>query len=231
MAKKKKEEIVETTAVETIVPCEQSVFNYGLFERLYLDELQSRIFYIDDEVTNDVLHQIVMHIYKINGEDKDLPMEKRVPITIIVNSGGGSVVDGMGVIDAINASETPVVAVCPSYAYSMAFNIFTQAHYRVASKNATFMYHDGYEFNANVTSKVRDASKFMEKLDCRINKLIASKTKISSEWLADNARADNYWFADEGKEKGFVDAIVGEDISMSDIFGILCEETNVETEN
>lgn len=243
MAKKKSEPIEETNtkAIEAtedytvITPEEfmqlqgggmQTVMNIGLAEKLYLDDLQDRIFYLDGEVNEDILHSIVMQIYKINGQEvNNTDKENMLPIIIVINSGGGSVLDGLALCDAINQSQVPIVGVCVGYAYSMAFNIFTQCHIRVATKNSSFLYHDGWTCDSNTTSKVKDAAKFYEKVDDRVNKMIANKTKLTTDYLSSVARADNYWFADEGKENGFVDAIIGEDISMGELFGYLSESS------
>ncbi len=100
-------------------------------------------------------------------------------------------------------------------------NIFTQCDLRLATKNASFLYHDGWTCDSNVSSKVKDAAKFYDKVDERVNKLIANKTKLTADYLSSIARADTYWFADEGKENGFVDAIIGEDIDIAEVFGFM----------
>lgn len=199
----------------------QTVMNIGLGEKLVLEDMQDRIMYLDGEVNSDVLHTIIMQIYKLNGVDVGLEPEDMQPIILIINSGGGSVMDGLALCDAINASRVPVIAICIGYAYSMAFNIFTQCDLRLATKNASFLYHDGWTCDSNVSSKVKDAAKFYDKVDERVNKLIANKTKLTADYLSSIARADTYWFADEGKENGFVDAIIGEDIDIAEIFGFM----------
>lgn len=200
----------------------QTVMNIGLAERLVLEDLQDRIFYLDGEVTEDVLHTLVTRIFKINGEEAYNADEESIrPIILIINSGGGSVLDGLAVCDAINASKVPVIGICVGYAYSMAFDIFTQCHYRIAMRNASFLYHDGYTCDSGTSSKVRDTAKFYEKVDNRINKMIANRTKLTTDYLESITRADTYWFADEGKENGFVDSIIGEDIELTDIFGFM----------
>ena len=201
----------------------QTVMNIGLGERLVLEDLQDRIYYLDDTIDESVLHTIVMNIYKVNGTEAGCDPEKVSPIILVINSCGGSVMNGLSLIDAINASRVPVIAVCVGYAYSMAFSVFTQCHVRIATKNASFLYHDGWTCDSNTSSKVKDAAKFYEKVDERVNKLIASKTKLTVDYLNSIARADTYWFADEGKENGFVDAIIGEDIGIDDIFGFMCD--------
>lgn len=202
----------------------QTVMNIGLGERLVLEDLQDRIYYLDDEIDESILHTIIMRIYKINGQEANNPItDDTAPIIIVVNSCGGSVISGLALMDAINASRVPVIGICVGYAYSMAFSIFTQCHVRVATKNASFLFHDGWTCDSNTSSKVKDTAKFYEKVDERVNKLIASKTKLTTDYLNSIARADTYWFADEGKENGFVDAIIGEDIDMADIFGFMSD--------
>lgn len=202
----------------------QTVMNIGLGEKLILEDMQDRIMYLDGEVNEDVLHTIIMQIYKLGGIDAGSKIDEMQPIILIINSGGGSVIDGLSLMDAINASAVPVIGVCVGHAYSMAFNIFTQCNLRVATKNASFLYHDGWTCDSNVSSKVKDAAKFYEKVDERVNKLIANRTKLTTDYLSSITRADNYWFADEGKENGFVDAIIGEDIGIGDIFGFMSDD-------
>jgi len=238
MAKKEPETKVEETKVELpegyieVMPEQlaemqgggiQTVMNIGLGEKLVLEDMQDRIMYLDGEVNSDVLHTSIMQIYKLNGIDAGLSQEDMQPIILIINSSGGSVMDGLALCDAINASRIPVIGICIGYAYSMAFNIFTQCDFRLATKNASFLYHDGWTCDSNVSSKVKDTAKFYDKVDERVNKLIASRTKLTADYLSSIARADTYWFADEGKENGFVDAIIGEDIDMAEIFGFMSD--------
>ena len=135
MAKKKPETKVEETKPEIpdgyieLTPEQltclsgggmQTVMSIGLAEKLYLEDLGDRLFYLDGEVTEDLLHTVTMQIYKINGIDYGKSLEERTPIVLIVNSRGGSVEDGIGLMDAIRQSKTPVIGVCTGYAMSMA---------------------------------------------------------------------------------------------------------------
>ena len=63
---------------------------------------------INDEINNNLLESICLYILKYNQEDKDVPEDKRKPIWIILNSVGGVVNFGMGLIDCIKHSITPV---------------------------------------------------------------------------------------------------------------------------
>jgi ATP-dependent Clp protease protease subunit len=93
---------------------------------------------IDEENAND----IIQFIHEINYLDAEKTESKREPITIIVNSYGGDIYRGFGVVDAIKDSVTPVHTVCYGAALSMGFIIMASGHKRSASKHSTFMYHE-----------------------------------------------------------------------------------------
>ena len=226
-SKKPKEEpvVVEETKPDTQVQLEEvsmagnsEVFSYGLEELLFLNDIEQRIFYLNKDVAENVLYEITSFIIKINAQDAGIPVEERAPIKIVINSYGGSVFDGLGLIDAIQASETPVISVVIGYACSMAFVIAISCDYRVATKNAVYLNHDGQTGLLDSSSKVRDAVKFYDRLDERINRLIASKSKLTVKELSDTRREETYMFADEAKDLGLVDSIIGEDVGFADIF-------------
>ena len=81
---------------------------------------------INDEINNNLLESICLYILKYNQEDKDVPEDKRKPIWIILNSVGGVVNFGMGLIDCIKHSITPVYCLIIGMAASMASYIPSQ---------------------------------------------------------------------------------------------------------
>lgn len=235
MAKKKPETKVEPTIEETgieITPEQlielqgagmQTVMSIGLAERLWIEDRQDRILYLDDYVDNDILHTLIMQIAKMNGEDHGKPIEERVPITLIINCSGGASVIGMGLVNAIQNSKTPVIGVCFGMCASMAFAIFAVCHMRFATADSVFMVHDGSIAIQDNITKAKDYMKFMPKLDERYNKAIASNTKFTIKELDEMSPHDNWFFADELIEMDMVDGIIGRDIAMEDIFAFMSD--------
>ena len=80
-----------------------------------------------DEVDDQSANRIIRSIIEINIEDDYYSAQvkdyKPEPIRILINSYGGSVYDGLGVIGAIEASNTPVHTMCFGSAMSMALFI------------------------------------------------------------------------------------------------------------
>ncbi|MCX7745228.1 MAG: ATP-dependent Clp protease proteolytic subunit, partial [Flavobacteriales bacterium] len=84
-----------------------NVIQEGLGERKIL---------LNFEITDSVIEEISWHILKWNAEDKNLPIDKRKPIIIYINSIGGDVANAFNVINTIQLSKTPVIGVVMGYA-------------------------------------------------------------------------------------------------------------------
>lgn len=236
MAKKKPETKVEETKIELpegymeITPEQlmelqgggmQTIMSIGLAEKLYLEDRQDRILYLDGVVDNDVLHTLILQIAKINGEDFGKPVEERVPITLVINSSGGDSIIGMSLVNTIQTSITPIIGVCLGLCASMAFCVFAVCHTRVAVPDAVFMVHDGSVGIMDSLTKARDYMSFQPKLDARYNKAIASRTKFTTKQLEEISPHDNWYFADELVEMDMIDGIIGKDIALEDIFAFM----------
>ena len=208
------------SSVESIQGCTQAMFSYGLVESLAMEDIEQRILYIDGTIDSSIFREINAFIIKFNAADVGIPTEARIPIKIVISSRGGVVLDGLGTIECIKNSETPVIAICTSYACSMAFYIFASAHYRFATSNAAFLNHDGSMYIDDSMSKVEDTIVFHKRITERLNKMLTLRSKYTAKELEDTKRIESWIFGDEAKDLGIVDGIIGEDISFEDIFGV-----------
>lgn len=226
MAKKKSETKIEETNNELeAVNGEpmagygmQTVMSIGLAERLQIEDIYDRVLYLDGEVNDDILRPIIMQICKINGEDYGKPIKQRTPITLIINCCGGSTMIGMALVNTIQNSATPVIGVVLGICASMAFGIFAVCHTRIATKDSTFMVHDGSIDIVTNTTKAKDFMKFDSKIEERYNKAIAERTKFTVKELDEMSPHDSWFFADELVEYDMVDGIIGQDVDLETIF-------------
>lgn len=196
----------------------ETLIENGMIEDLFfLKDLKQRKLFIDSDIDQYSVGGIVRHIMQINKEDKGIEVSKRKPILLYVVSNGGEVDAGFELIDAIMNSKTPVYTINLGYQYSMGFLIGISGHKRFASANAKFLMHDGSNFVYGSGSKVQDQMEFQRKVEERVKKYVISRSKITSEEYDSKLRVEWYMFADEAKEKGFVDCIIGEDCNIDDI--------------
>ena len=88
----------------------------------YID-LDNRTFWLDDEVTPFLL-ELTRYIIYWNKEDKEVPIEQRKPIRILIFSPGGDLETYRSISDIIQLSKTPIVGINMGVAYSAAAMIF-----------------------------------------------------------------------------------------------------------
>ena len=82
---------------------------YDLASRM----LKDRIIFIDDEINSVTASSIIMQLLTLESENRD------APITIYINSPGGSISDGMAIYDVMNKVKCPIITVCLGMAASM----------------------------------------------------------------------------------------------------------------
>ena len=200
------------------VSIEKSLIEGGLIDELfYLKDLKQRKLFLNSEIDQFTVADIVKHIMQFNKEDKNVAPENRQPILLYVTSNGGEVGAGFELIDVIVNSKTPVYTINLGYQYSMGFLIGLAGHKRYASANAKFLMHDGSNFVWDSGMKAQDRMDFNRKIESRIKKYVLSRSTVTDEDYDSKLRVEWYLFADEAKEKGFVDYIIGEDCDINEV--------------
>ncbi len=196
----------------------KEVFNYCLGDKFDIEDIEERKIFINCSIDEDVIESAVYHILRFNRMDKGLPREERKPIVLYINSPGGSVVDGYGLIDAITSSITPVYTVNQALCASMGFLIFIAGHKRYSMEHSEFLMHDGSTMGWDSTAKMKDRMEFETiQLERMTKRYIMSHTKIDEKTYDEKYRVEWYFLPDEGKEIGVVDYIVGKDCTIDEI--------------
>lgn len=108
----------------------------------YWRDREDRILWIEDKIDEDIIG-VARNIVRWNHEDKDIPIEKRKPIKLYINSPGGLLTPTFAVCNAILLSKTPIWAINMHEAASAAALIFACCHRRVAMPYAYFLLHLG----------------------------------------------------------------------------------------
>ena len=197
-------------------------FTSGATDTLYSDVikdgLKKRILIFNENVTDDLVEDYMYHIIKWNLEDKDLPKDARKKIRIMFNSCGGDVMIAFGMIDVIKSSETPIIAIGVGLVASAAFYIYIGCHTRISFANTVFLQHDGELTMGNTHTKVKETMAFIDEMDARITRYVLDNTTMTQEFYDDHYAMDYYMYAQEAKENGAVDMIIGEDIQMAQVF-------------
>ena len=160
--------------------------------RSKLDPL-SRIMTLGD-IETEIVNEIIHNIYEINEED--VKKQSTEPIKLIINSAGGEIYSGLALIDVINTSLTPIHTICHGSAMSMGLIVFIAGHHRVASSNATFMYHEAMYGLEGKTAYHKQEIKEANRIDKVCDDYLISKTKLTQKILTNVKNTQAEWYFD-----------------------------------
>lgn len=191
--------------------------NALLDECFRLKDLKSRKLYLNSGIDMCSIEDIVKHIIRYNVEDRGIPVEDRQPIKLYITSPGGDVYAGFELIDVIENSKTPVYTINMGFQFSMGFLLGLSGHKRFATKHSKFLWHDGTSGTLNSTAKVRDEMEFQNRNEDRIRQFILEHSNIDPELYDSKLRVEWYMFAEEAKDLGVIDYIVGVDCDIDEI--------------
>lgn len=190
----------------------------GAIDEIFrLQDIRNRKLYLNEGIDQYTVHEVVRHILAYNKDDVGIEPDKRRPILLYVVSNGGEVDSGFELIDTIKCSKTPIYTINLGYQYSMGFLIGLAGHKRYAMNNAKFLMHDGNSFVWDSGAKAQDRMKFNECVDNRIKDYVIQHSKLTPEEYDSKLRVEWYMFADEAKEKGFIDYIIGKDCDIDEV--------------
>lgn len=178
---------------------------------------QDRTIIFNEGVTDDAIELLCMTILNWNKEDLNVDVSCREPIKIVINSGGGDVITGRAVLDAITLSKTPVWTIGIGQICSMATYIMAAGHVRYSFPKTIFLVHDGSTFISGTNNKAKDHMKFYNRLDEDSNNFYIQHTNMDAEFLEEIKDREYYMFSEEAKERGVIDKIIGVDCDIDEI--------------
>lgn len=189
----------------------------------YLEELNDRRYEIYETIegiskgddcnngTKPLIPWLIEQIIQCNREDKGLPVEQRKPIRLYINSPGGDLFTGFGLIDAIRLSKTPVYTINVGEWCSMAFLIGISGHKRYSLPHAKFLLHDGQSFTYGSTAKAQDEAEFNKRYEKEVvKKHVLDCSNMTSEEYDRIFRIEYFMLPQDAMKKNFIDEIVSD---------------------
>ena len=172
--------------------------------------LNRRTIVLNSEIDENILENVVLPLKDFEEDDN------HKPITLILNTPGGSVADGLMLCNIIDNYKKPLEIIVPSYACSMGTIILCAGNKNpnVTKKCYPFtfgLFHSGQTFVGGETTSVKDTIDFNENVDNRIRQYIVANTNISDDLYEKHHRKQWYITADEMLDYGLVDEIIGKE--------------------
>lgn len=174
-----------------------------LIEKTLLD---SRRIFLDDAVSNESATAVIRKLWYLESA------EPGKPITLVINSPGGSVDAGFAIWDQVKMISAPVTTLVTGLAASMGsvLSLVAAKGRRFATRNARIMIHQpsiSGQFHAPATDLEIQAREILRTRD-RLITLYVEATGRSRDDIATALDRDKWMTAEEALEFGLLDKIV-----------------------
>ena len=177
--------------------------SYDIFSRL----LKDRIIFLAEDVNPTSASLVVAQLLFLESEDPDRE------IHLYINSPGGSITDGMAIVDTINYIKCPVTTICVGLAASMGAVLLASGTKgkRYATPNAEILIHQPLIAGGGLsgqTTEIKIHADHMVKTREKLNKLLSEKTSQDLATIERDTERDNYMTAEEALKYGLIDGIM-----------------------
>ena len=186
----------------------------NLNDDIKLVDMTTRTIYLNTGISSEAVTEGVIAIMKINAYDDEqearLKDYVRQPIKVVVDSYGGSVYDGLGLINSITSSKTPVHGYCYSKAMSMGMLILISCHKRFVHEFATVMFHQLSSGTGGTNQDIIEDAERINELNNMLMKIVKKRTKITKEQIKDKNEHKKDWFVSGKKaiKLGMADELI-----------------------
>lgn len=162
---------------------------------------------IDTAMAARVIPQ--MHYIEQKMIDENLPKEERV-LTLLINSPGGSVSDGLAIYDTINMLECQVRTICVGLAASMGAFLLSSGSkgMRLALPHSEILIHQPLGGAQGQASDIIIAARHIEHTRKTLNSILAMNTGKTVQQIAKDTDRDNTMTAEEAVRYGLVDRVL-----------------------
>ena len=179
--------------------------SYDIFSRL----LKDRIIFLGEDVNPTSASLIIAQLLFLESEDPDKE------ISLYINSPGGSITDGMGIVDTMNYIKCPVSTICVGLAASFGAVLLANGEKgkRFATPNSEILIHQpliggqGGGISGQAT-EIKIHADHMIRTREKLNKLLSDKTGQSIETIERDTERDHYMTAEEALKYGLIDGIM-----------------------
>lgn len=178
----------EKTTISTLVSFEESMIN-------------SRIIFLNGAIIPDLANSVIAHLLyldSINNND----------INIYINSPGGSVSDGLAIIDTMEFVKSKINTIAIGTAASMAAVVLACGDKRYALKHSKIMIHQVYGGFEGTVSDVSIGYVNMLNAKKELMEVLSEKTGKDVKQLEKDCDRDYWLNAEQAKQYGIIDEVI-----------------------
>lgn len=174
--------------------------SYDIYSRL----LKDRIIFLGSQVEPVVANSIVAQMLFLEADDPDKD------IFLYINSPGGSVSDGLAIMDTMNYIKPDVSTICIGQAASMGAVLLAagQKGKRYAVPNARVMIHQVMGGAQGQAADIEIQAKEILRIKKILNDILTNATGKPFEQIEKDSDRDYYMSAAEAKDYGIIDDVI-----------------------
>ena len=167
------------------------------------DLMSKRTIYLNGEINDEAALSIITQLHYLEDNSQE-------PITLVINSPGGSVSAGLAIYDVMQAVTASIRTVCVGTAASMAAVLFASGDRREILKHGEVMIHDplvsgGISGSALAIQDKSDRLMAKRKV---LSGILAEHTGKSVKQIYKVTAKDTYFGAEEAVQYGLADAVI-----------------------
>ncbi|MBR3159933.1 MAG: ATP-dependent Clp protease proteolytic subunit [Atopobiaceae bacterium] len=174
--------------------------SYDIYSRL----LNDRIVFLGEPITRESANLVIAQLLHLESQDPDKD------ISLYIDSPGGEVYAGLGILDTMNFIKPEVSTICVGMAASMAAVLLAcgAKGKRLALPNSMVLIHQpssGVQGQQTDIQIVADETKYIRE---HLNEILSDATGQPIEKIQADTERDNYLRADAALEYGLVDRVI-----------------------
>lgn len=174
--------------------------SYDIYSRL----LNDRIVFIGEPITRDSANLVIAQLLHLESQDPNKE------ISLYIDSPGGDVYAGLGILDTMNFIKPEVSTICVGMAASMAAVLLAcgAKGKRMALPNSMVLIHQpssGVQGQQTDIQIVADETKYIRE---HLNEILSNATGQPIEEIQQDTERDNYLRAQQALEYGLIDKII-----------------------
>ncbi len=173
----------------------------------YYRNLEDRVIWIDYGVDETILEvsKLIMYFNKL---DKDIPIEQRKPIKLLLYSYGGDGQACFSLLDIIALSKTPVWTINMGVAMSAGLLILLAGHKRFCLKNSTALAHSGSGGTSGSFEQTEAQMKDYKRFVDTMRNYIIERTNIDTKTFNKYKSKEWYLYSEDQIKFGIVNKII-----------------------
>ena len=175
--------------------------SYDIYSRL----LNDRIVFLGEEVTRDSANLVIAQLLHLESQDPDKD------ISLYIDSPGGDVYAGLGIIDTMNFIKPDVSTICVGMAASMGAAILAcgAKGKRLALPNSEILIHQPLMSGLQgQVSDIKIHSDRIVRVREGLNQILAKNTGQPLEVIERDTDRDHFMTPEEAKAYGLIDKVI-----------------------